>query len=61
MPDPVNLNRFRKQRQRAERKRKADANAASFGRSRAMRILEATRNEKARRMLDAHARDHEDE
>ena len=51
---PVNLNRARKDRERAEAKRRADANALKFGRSKAERVLAATRAEKARRMLDAH-------
>ncbi len=54
MPDPVNLNRFRKARQRAEKKRQSDENAVKFGRTKAERLLEAARSEKARRMLDRH-------
>lgn len=51
---PVNLNRFRKARERADKRAQADANALKFGRTKAERLLEATRGEKARRMLDAH-------
>lgn len=58
---PINLNRARKARARAERRRAADANAARFGRSKAERVLEATRSEAARRMLDAHRLDEDDE
>ncbi len=51
---PVNLNRVRKERLREERKARADANAAKFGRTKAERVLEATREAKARRHLDGH-------
>ena len=51
---PVNLSRFRKEKAREEAKARADANAAKFGRSKAERVLQATRAEKARKMLDAH-------
>ncbi len=61
MADPVNLNRHRKQKRRQEARRRADANAAKFGRSKAERLLEAARREKARRMLDAHRCADEDE
>ncbi|MCX7646593.1 MAG: DUF4169 family protein [Rhodobacteraceae bacterium] len=56
---PVNLNRFRKEKAREEARARADANAARFGRSKAERILEATRAEKARRLLDQHRREEE--
>jgi hypothetical protein len=51
---PVNLNRFRKARARSEAEREAQANAAKFGRTKAERVLEASRGEKARRALDQH-------
>lgn len=51
---PVNLNRFRKERTREEQKAQADANAVKFGRTKAERVLEATREAKARRHLDRH-------
>jgi hypothetical protein len=47
----------RKARQRAEAKATADANAARFGRTKAERVLEATRQEKARTHLDQHRLD----
>lgn len=50
---PINLNRARKARERAREKLTADANALKYGRTRAQKRLEATRNEKARRDLDA--------
>jgi phage protein D len=54
---PVNLNRARKEKARAEAKARADANAAKFGRTKAERVLAATRADKARRLLDQHRRD----
>ncbi len=54
MTQPINLRQARKQRARAERRAEADASAASHGRTKAERILEATRNEKARAKLDQH-------
>lgn len=51
---PVNLNQVRKARARAEAKAQADANAAKFGRSKAERLAEALRQQKAREMLDRH-------
>ena len=48
----VNLNRARKARDRAEEKAQADANALKHGRTKAERLLEAARAEKARRALD---------
>jgi len=37
----VNLNKARKEKNRAEEKAQADVNAASFGRTKAARILDA--------------------
>lgn len=51
---PVNLNRVRKERTREEQKAQADVNAVRFGRTKAERVLEATREAKARRHLDGH-------
>lgn len=54
-PDtPINLNKARKARSRAEKRAQADANTVKFGRSKAERVLEATRNARARAMLDRH-------
>ncbi|MCV6824576.1 MULTISPECIES: DUF4169 family protein [Halocynthiibacter] len=50
----TNLNRARKSRAREEKRAQADQNAAQFGRSKAERLLDASRNEKARKMLDQH-------
>lgn len=52
MSSITNLNRFRKDKARAEKRAEADANAAKHGRSKAQKLLEATRNEKAQRHLD---------
>ncbi len=57
MSDPVNLNRFRKVREKQKKKETANRNARKFGRSKAERMLEATRGEKAARMLDGHYMD----
>jgi len=51
---PVNLNRYRKEKARGEAKAQADANAARFGRTKAERLLDAARTDKARTMLDRH-------
>lgn len=48
----TNLNKARKARDRAAEKAQADANALRHGRSKAERLLEAAREEKARRALD---------
>lgn len=60
MNEPVNLNRFRKARKRAEKRATADENARRFGRTKAERMLEAARDEKAARMLDGHYLDDEE-
>jgi hypothetical protein len=51
---PVNLNRYRKEKAKAEDKARADANAVKHGRTKAERLLEAAKAEKARAMLDRH-------
>jgi phage protein D len=48
----TNLNKARKARDRAAEKAQADANALKHGRSKAERLLEAAREDKARRALD---------
>ena len=53
----VNLGRARKARTRAEAKAQADANAAKFGRTKAERILDATRNARVQAKLDQHRLD----
>lgn len=56
---PLNLNRARKERLREATKAQADANALKFGRTKAERLLEAARNDLARRRLDQHQFDEE--
>lgn len=54
MPEPVNLNRFRKQKARANKKARAEENMARTGRSKAGKDLERARADKIRRDLDGH-------
>jgi hypothetical protein len=56
---PLNLNKARKERLREATKAQADANALKFGRTKAERLLEAARNDLARRRLDQHQFDEE--
>ena len=58
-PKPISLRLARKERDRAATKAVADANAAKFGRSKAERVLEATRNAQAKARLDQHRLDDE--
>jgi hypothetical protein len=51
---PVNLNRYRKDKAKADAKARADANAVKHGRTKAERLLDAARTEKAKAMLDRH-------
>ncbi|SIT77666.1 protein of unknown function [Yoonia rosea] len=44
---PVNLNQVRKAKTRAEAKAKADENAVRFGRTKAEKVLDATRAKQA--------------
>jgi hypothetical protein len=48
---PVNLNQARKERDRAAAKAKADENAIRFGRTKAERLLDAARAQKAHNHL----------
>ncbi|MFZ3582436.1 DUF4169 family protein [Loktanella sp. DJP18] len=48
----INLNKVRKARDRTQDKAQADANAAKFGRSKAERLLDAARVDKAKTALD---------
>jgi len=56
---PVNLNKMRKARSRAEDKARADANAVKHGRTKAQRLLEVARADKAKARLDQHKFDDE--
>ncbi|PHQ99579.1 MAG: DUF4169 domain-containing protein [Marinosulfonomonas sp.] len=59
MNEIVNLNQARKTRTRDDKRVAADANAAKFGRTKAERIAQAARSDKARKMLDQHMLDEE--
>ena len=61
MPDPINLNKARKARAKATAKKTAAENRVRSGRTKAAKTLEQTRDDKARRELDAKRRLHEDE
>jgi len=56
---PVNLNKMRKARSRAEDKARADANAVKHGRTKAQRLLDVARADKAKARLDQHKFDDE--
>ena len=58
---PINLNRARKARARDAARKEADANAVKFGRTKAERLLAAARSEQARRVLDAHRTEDDNE
>ncbi len=60
MTTPINLNKARKARQSVKNRKQADENAVKFGRSKAERILDATRNDKARAAIDRHRFEDED-
>lgn len=51
MTTPINLNKHRKAKARETRKTEADANAVKFGRTKAERLLDATREAKAAERL----------
>jgi hypothetical protein len=57
MADVVNLNRFRKRVAKQEAAKEADANRARFGRSKADRIEEQRKQERAKALLDQHRLD----
>lgn len=52
MNGPINLNMARKAKERAQAKQKADRNAVLHGRTKAERMLDATRNAQAATRLD---------
>ncbi|WP_147104797.1 DUF4169 family protein [Tateyamaria sp. syn59] len=52
MSTPVNLNKARKARARAEKKARADANAVTFGLTKAEKERVKKDNERAKRDLD---------
>lgn len=58
---PINLNRARKARARSDKARQADENAVKFGRTRAEKDRDDARAKAARRHLDAHRREPDDD
>ena len=61
MAKVTNLNQFRKAKVRTDKTRQAEENRARFGRTKADKLLAATRKAKARSHLDDHKLDKEDE
>lgn len=57
MSAPVNLNRFRKNKARAEKSTRAVENSVKFGRSKAQKRLQETKNAAQVQHLDQHKRD----
>ena len=57
MSAPVNLNRFRKAKARAEKSTRAVENSVKFGRSKAQKRLQETKNAAQAQHLDQHKRD----
>ncbi len=57
MSAPVNLNRFRKAKARAEKSTRAVENSVKFGRSKAQKRLQETKNAAQVQHLDQHKRD----
>ncbi|MDC3338979.1 DUF4169 family protein [Planktomarina temperata] len=57
MSAPVNLNRFRKAKARAEKSTRAVENSVKFGRSKAQKRLQETKNVAQVQHLDQHKRD----
>lgn len=52
MTEIVNLNKVRKDRDRTAKKAEADQNARRFGRTKAERLADAAREDRAKRQLD---------
>ena len=57
MSAPVNLNRCRKAKARAEKSTRAVENSVKFGRSKAQKRLQETKNAAQVQHLDQHKRD----
>ena len=57
MSAPVNLNRFRKAKARGEKSTRAVENSVKFGRSKAQKRLQETKNAAQVQHLDQHKRD----
>ena len=54
MADVVNLKRFKKRSEREQSTKQADANRIRFGRTKAERVEDERRNERAGSILDQH-------
>ncbi|WP_347821625.1 DUF4169 family protein [uncultured Planktomarina sp.] len=57
MSQPINLNTFRKAKARAEKPAHAAKNSVKFGRSKAQKQLQETKNAVQAQNLDQHKRD----
>ena len=57
MSQPINLNTFRKAKARAEKSTRAVENSVKFGRSKAQKRLQETKNAAQVQHLDQHKRD----
>ena len=60
MGDLVNLKRFKKRTEREQSEKQAQANRTRFGRTKAERVLEERRAERAGDLLDQHRIEGED-
>ena len=60
MGDLVNLKRFKKRTEREASAKQADANRSRFGRTKAERVLDRLRTDRANDLLDQHRIDGED-
>jgi hypothetical protein len=60
MGDVVNLKRFKKRGEREQSAKQAEANRARFGRTKAERVADTMRAERASKLLDQHRIDVED-
>ena len=61
MSNVTNLRQFRKQADRVKKRAQGAENAANHGRTKAQKVLDAAQNERARKMLDQHQIEGEDE
>ena len=57
MAEIINLRSVKKAKAKAEARAQGDANAAKFGRRKSERSAEESRQDKAKRDLDGHARE----
>ena len=57
MGDVVNLKRFKKRNEREQSATQAEANRARFGRTKAERVSDEQRSDRANQLLDQHQTD----